>query len=310
MALLFVFVTIVPFSLMVSGFFRRNMDETKLVWRYTGQVRSFWAAEAGLNVGTQQLRDCVLNSECTANGNISYDDDADYDYSVTISHLDGSFYQIDALGTGSQLTQALSMVRQLRDVDPGKFQNPIEAQGDIVIIGSAEVHNGDPNPFATLDFEDLFGIAIDDIQPWDHHYVDPPNNPSEDDYPIEGITYIEDSGRLKISTNSWEGSGVLVVDGDVQITGGTFDGIMIVRGEFQIAGNAEINGIVYVQGEFVRGQGSGNPDLYGTVLVECPVTTDTELRGNIDITYDPDKINAALALLRFVSPRNAAWWEL
>ena len=308
MALIFVFLALVPFSLMVATSYKKNVDETKLVRRYIGGVRSFWAAEGGIAKGTRQLRVCVLNNECTVSGTVDYDNEQ-YGYDVAISHLDGSYYQIASSGFDSQGTKELYSVIQLREVDPNNFQNPIEAQGDITIQGSAEVHNGDPNPFATLDFKDLFGINIEDIQPWDHHYIDPPNNPSEDDYPVEGVTYIEDSGRLKISTNHWEGNGVLIVDGDVQITGGTFNGIMIVRGEFQIAGNAEINGIVYVQGKFVRGQGSGNPDLYGTVLVECDPSDVTELRGNIDITYEPDKIQAALDLLRFIAPQKAAWWE-
>lgn len=308
-ALLFLFLVLVPFSLMVVNFFSQNMAEVRLVRRYVGRVRAFWAAEAGIARGHRLVRDCVLSGGCTVEGTINYDQE-ECNYEVTTSHLDGNYYQIHSTGFDGQITKDVAAVIQLRDVSLNNFQNAIEAQGKIIIQGSAEIH--EPNQYkedATLDFEDLFGIKIEDIQPWDYHYIDPPNNPSQGEYPIEGVTYIEESGRLKISTRGWQGSGILIVDGDVQITGGTFDGILIVRGEFQIAGNARINGIVYVEGEFVRGQGSGNPDLFGTVLVECDSDYDTELRGNIDITYDPEKIQAALNLLQFIAPHKVAWWE-
>ena len=293
-ALLTIFLILVPLSLLVMGFFSKNMTEAKLIRKYIGGIRSFWAAEAGVAETIKNLRSCVYEGECTVAGAIVYENNT-YQYNTTITHLDGKYYRIDSTGAGIESTKKVATVIQLREVYPSKFENAIETQGDIETSGSACINpEGSAKPFSALDFEKLFGVAKEEVKMHaDYQYVNPPNNVQ----PCDGITWVElsEDNQFRITDHNWRGKGILVIDGDAvidvdaTITGGKFDGIIYITGELEIP--------------------AGNPVLSGTVLVEDSVTDVTKLLGNLEINYDPAKIEEALNLLSFISPHRVAWWE-
>lgn len=293
-ALLIIFIALIPLSFMVTTFFTKIFIETKLTSRYVGGMRAFWTAEAGVARAQSEMRTCALGGNCTYTGIIIYNRDT-YVYNAAIAPLGGRYYRINSTGSAQENSRQISAVVQVRDADPGRFENGIETQGDIDISGNARINPaGSAKSFSVLNFEELFGFTKDEVKTFaDTIYVDPPNNV----LPCDGIIWVEvnDTNQFRITEHNWRGSGILIINGDTAIdvdatiTGGTFDGIIYIIGELEIP--------------------AGNPVLSGTVLVEDEATDITKLRGNLKINYDPDKIENALNLLRFIAPHKVAWWE-
>ena len=159
---------------------------------------------------------------------------------------------------------------------PTYAQAAMSANGGIEVGGSADItgdliENSDP----PLSFEDLFGMTKAEMEAIaDNHFEDPPNNPAG----FEDITWVSFSnvdGSLKVTTAAWEGSGILIVDGDAHFSGGTFNGIMWITGTLFINGNNGFNGAVYVE---------------GGIQYE-----DTIVLGNCQIAYDLGAILDAFA---------------
>ena len=104
---------------------------------------------------------------------------------------------------------------------------------------------------------------------------------------VTGITWVEDATNMsKITSNTWNGSGILVIIGDLKISGGDFNGVLWVEGGLFISGNTEINGALFV---------------------ESGVTVDTTVTGTADITLDSDEIDAAFSGL---PPFIESWREV
>ena len=88
--------------------------------------------------------------------------------------------------------------------------------------------------------------------------------------PAEGITWIEPNATdPQITQAGWTGSGLLIVEDNLKITGGTFDGVIWVVGTLDI---------------------SGNPVINGSIFVECEATIETTVTGNPTITFDSEAI--------------------
>ena len=111
--------------------------------------------------------------------------------------------------------------------------------------------------------------------------------------PVEHITWINEDNEFKITkTGGWMGSGIMVIDGDLDISGGTFDGVIWVTGKLSISGNPVINGSIFVEGE---------------------ATVDTTVTGTAVISFDQSAIDDAFSNLSTfpVSPKPAvlSWQE-
>ncbi|MFH1856303.1 MAG: hypothetical protein ABH836_03610 [Candidatus Omnitrophota bacterium] len=162
----------------------------------------------------------------------------------------------------------------------------ILTEGVLDIKGNASIdtdEDGTPNEEGedylenvTLSFQDTFGISKAEMKSRATiNYTDPANN----QVPVSGITWVDfDSGtEFEITTTGWSGSGILVVDGDLKITSGTFNGVIWVIGTLKI---------------------SGNPTIKGALLVESGTEVDTTVTGTADITYAPNEINDLFSYLR------------
>ena len=159
---------------------------------------------------------------------------------------------------------------------PQGVDNAITTSGKIDLKGNATV-NGNIEEQATLDFEDIFGITKEEMRNGAHNlYVDPPNSFQ----PVNNITWVEyeDNTTTKITQNNWVGSGILVIDGDITITGGHFYGIIWITGNCKMT--------------------VGNPFLQGAMFIEGPDPDDVmKIGGTVVISYDSTAVNQSLELL-------------
>ncbi|UCD15153.1 MAG: hypothetical protein JSV34_05395, partial [Candidatus Omnitrophota bacterium] len=173
-------------------------------------------------------------------------------------------------------------------VPASNFQHAVRTTVELDIRGSVDI-NGDTQDYATLNFPDLFENSKAEVEAAaDNSYTDPANNIT----PVSGITWVNlsEGVEFKVNDNGWSGSGILVVSGDMRITGGTFGGILYVIGDLRV---------------------SGNPTINGTVLVESDtsVVDDADITGNPTINYDVDAITDALDNLGDVSAEIVSWRE-
>lgn len=153
------------------------------------------------------------------------------------------------------------------------FDNAITCSKDLDIRGSSTII-GNVEENVDLDFETVFGMTMAQMRAIaDNDYTDPPNNVT----PINGITYIETTGNNKahFTNHHWSGSGILIVDGEFHMTGGTFDGIIWVEG-----------------GRFMM---SGNGLVQGTIFINAEPDEQTKVTGNCDVYYDEDIVQQLLS---------------
>ncbi len=112
----------------------------------------------------------------------------------------------------------------------------VSTSGSSFVSGTPATTNA---PFPT--FTDIFGISMADMQKYATTvYTNPGNNAA-----CKGITWVE--GNLKATTNDWHGSGILIVNGDFDMSGGEFAGVIYVVGTFRMTGNASIEGSILSQ---------------------------------------------------------------
>lgn len=282
MALVMVLLFILVLSILGSSFFYGVINENKLVERYVSSVRAIWLAETGIAEAINNLPD-------DASGDLG---GSNYTYSAHTSLLSGQYYQIDSTGAVSlppmgTISRSLSAVVRTDPVEPGNFQHAIRTTSNLVVRGSVTI-NGSSEEFAPLNFADLFEHSKEDMRGYATHlYTDPPVNVT----PVDNITWVDLSpgGEFRISSDTYSGSGILIVAGDAQITGGTFNGIIYVIGQLRI---------------------SGNPTINGSILAESHTEIDTTLTGNVTINYDANAITNALGPLQFIAPVIVSWKEI
>lgn len=264
-----------------GSFFLKSVNENSLVRRAVNSTRAFWLAEAG-------IAEVLANMPNNASGTIG---SGNYAYSAVCAPLTGDYYQVDSTGTvtlpnSDTVTRSLNAVVRTDPVDASNFQHAIRTTVELIVRGSVDI-NGPSEEFASLNFPDLFEHSKEEIESYATHvYTDPP----VDVAPVDTITWVNlsEGEELRISSDTWSGSGILVVEGDAQITGGTFSGIIYIMGELRM---------------------SGNPVINGTILAESSAELDTTLTGNVTINYDVQAIADALEALQFISPEIVSWRE-
>lgn len=164
---------------------------------------------------------------------------------------------------------------------PTSAQGAMYANGDITVTGNAVVlGNIFTNSNPRLDFEELFGMTKAQMEAIaDNHYVNPPNNVS----PVEDITWI--SGNVMVTQNNWDGSGILVVDGNAIFNGGSFSGIMWVTGNLMINGNNGFHGAIYIEGG-TQLEDIEDVNVLGTCLIEYDVQAIIDAFADVSLTLD------------------------
>lgn len=238
-------------------------------------TQAFWIAEGGLGMAISYLPNMPETNPFSGTLGNS-------EYNVTITPVSPYRWTIESVGSVNIVTRRIRVV-----VGPG-VTTAMMMSGGLVVGGNALV-NGDVVKNTTPSFEDVFGVTKEEMQDnATYEYTNPSNN----EMPVEKITWINEDNEFKITTGGWVGSGIMVIDGDLDISGGTFDGVIWVIGELLISGNPVINGSIFVEGE---------------------VTVDTTVLGTAVISFDQSAIDGAFSNFStfLVSPNPAvlSWQE-
>jgi len=294
-ALIFALLLSTVLFILLGSFFLRSMNENNLVRRAINSKRAFWLAEAG-------VAEAVKRFPTTGSYLGDLDNNANYQWSATsvwwTSATPGvDIYQVNSTGTvilpsAGSIDRKLEAFVKVEPPQPDGFDLAIEVNGLLNLKGSYDI-NPD-NSYVTkagLSFTDKFSFSSDIIKSiaieQGTYYVNP-SSPLQD---LNGVTWIDivaPTQKLKIPTSGWSGSGILIVNGDADIEGGAFNGIIWVIGELTITGNGTIN---------------------GAVLSECEETVVTDIKGNPTINYNWTAIDSALDLLDDYASRTIVSWR-
>lgn len=288
---------------------------------YTNQA--FWLAEAGIERGRLEPDAnwlSVTGSNPPQYYLPLYNDGAgigQYEITKTQDAIDSKKFTYDSWGyipsktaTNKKAEEGVRAVVKFNKYNIGEFafstQGSLDVKGSatidgdvlsggtISVGGSAEI-TGDAldNRAFVATFENVFGNTEAELLalPPDHIYTDPPNNQEG----VDGLTWVNFSsgGTFKISSSGWTGSGILIVKGgDLEMTGGTFNGIIWVVGSLKISGNAAINGSIFVEsGAEVETGITGSPVLtYDKTLVETAL-------GEIDASFPTMEIDEGYKII-------------
>ncbi len=143
--------------------------------------------------------------------------------------------------------------------------DPIDTNGSTDLLGQpAATDSASTNPFYTL--AEALGVTQDVA---DQILADPDHTSSNDGNPLDGITFVNGDATGGEKFNSVEGTGLLYVKGDLDISGGfAWRGLIYVEGDVRITGNAWILGGVVVKGRSAYGFGGGTPAvLYSEEMI-------------------------------------------
>jgi hypothetical protein len=239
-------------------------NEITLTRNDINKTKAFYLAEGGLGMAISDLPNTNSLSGTLGDG----------EYDVTITPVSGfsNRWTIESVGSVNMATRRIRAVVVVKpDVTTAMMMS-----GSLDIKGNAEV-NGLVVENTTPNFEDVFGETKEEMQDnATYKYTNPPNNQT----PVEKITWIDEDHKFEITqTGSWVGSGIMIVDGDLDMTGGTFDGVIWVIGKLSISGNPVIKGSIFVEGE---------------------VTVDTTVTGTAKISFDQSAIGDAFSNLNAV----------
>lgn len=293
---------VIIFMLVVTitglAFLNSTVMEYRLAMREVHKTQAFYLAEGGVEDARFKLGDnwdTLTSIDETPLGEGTYIADV-YNTNEDGDLLDpdnDSKRRIRSTGAVKNVSQIVQViVRQLpssADIDAvlesgGTVQvksNAVTISGKVKATdGIIDEHDQiddldevvDPFLFSDPDayFEEVFNATKDQMMEMAKrdgiYYEYPPNNA-----PVHGITWVEvPEGSFQITRDDWLGEGILIVHGDFQITGGTF------------------NGIIWVTGNIAM----GNPVINGAVFVEGGITVD--IAGTVDLIYDPDAIDLAI----------------
>lgn len=268
---------------LIASFYIRGITEKQIALKHANSIKAFWLAEAGVAkiVGSPGL---------SSTGTVTFGGGT---YSAAVSFIAGEYWRITSTGTagaaGSAVTKVLEVTVRTGVVDATKFKYGLESTTEIDFKGHS--YTIDPadswKEYSVLDFADLFGVSKTDMRSYATHLYTDYNIDLNN---INGITWVDvTGGQLKLTSN-WTGSGILIVNGDCDM-----------------AGTPTFTGIIYVIGRLDM---SGTINLTGAVLAESSTTVDTEISGDVSITYDPSVIANALTGVTFLTKEIVSWREI
>ncbi len=204
----------------------------------TSATEAFWIAEAGIQRALASLPGNLFNQGDTlANGN----------YTVNTALKSGYNHRWVITSTAHR-----TPVRKVIEVEAAPdiinaFQTTgnLKPRSDNQILpdGSYSVGRGN----FTYTFSGLFGnlnAGSSGVQVL-HNPLNNQNTLDDGTTPLQnGIIWVE--GDFKVTSN-WAYEGILIVNGDFEMTGGSFNGIVWINGASKmIEGNPGINGAVFV----------------------------------------------------------------
>jgi Tfp pilus assembly protein PilX len=272
--------------ILATGFATRSIGEQRVSNKGRDSIQAFWLAESGLDRAISELPDTPLSGTLGSGS-----------YSTQTTSISSTRFLIRSKGgvPAANETDPDNIVRSItaiveqpaNEADPSGITSAITANGNITVRGSAQV-NGAIDPNAIFDFEEIFGISKETMENnATSLYTDPENNVT----PVNTISWanLVSMEEMIVSDSNWEGTGILVVDGNLRITGGHFRGIIWVIGTLWV---------------------SGNPIIDGAIYVESGAEFETTLTGNPTVNFDSSAISDAFGYLPSgLPPRLISWKE-
>lgn len=187
--------------------------------------------------------------------------------------------EIDSTGfaptsTDNQRSISVTAERMTAIPSPGDVDFAVGAEDQILQTGGSATIVGPTESGTAHDFEEVFGVSKNNMRKAVGSVVDPSNNYT----PVSGVTWLkcDTSSEVRITQAHWSGSGVMIIEGDLQMQGGTFDGVIWVEGTLDISGGATINGAIICEGDVDLL--TGNPTITYT-----PVT----IANTVNVTNYP-----------------------
>jgi Tfp pilus assembly protein PilX len=106
-----------------------------------------------------------------------------------------------------------------------------------------------------------------------------------------GGTYGSSSNYVTVYSDA-----TLQADGELRLNNVTGYGILLVKGDLQMAGNFNWNGLIFVTGVITTsGGGSNAKNIQGLIFAGASALGDTVISGSVTVGYDSCKVKEALA---------------
>jgi Tfp pilus assembly protein PilX len=106
-----------------------------------------------------------------------------------------------------------------------------------------------------------------------------------------GETYGSSSNYVTVYSDA-----TLQADGELRLNNVTGYGILLVKGDLQMAGNLNWNGLIFVTGVITTsGGGSNAKNIQGLIFAGASALGDTVINGSVTVGYDSCKVKQALA---------------
>lgn len=284
--LLLALVVFLVLSVLASAFFTRSISENNLVKRQVASTQALWYAEEGISRGMAQLTSS-LATPATVTGSDPTVSGYDAQIESVSDEPCGKAFQIVSigrvyLGAVAVSRSVESYVCLEQNVVNGDFDYAIEVNGPIKMAPAPPKVFPDDSyakPDAGVSFAERFGFTSDELRAYaqsvGRYYEDPsaPLASIPNDYPVTWYKITDPAKKLQVPKTGWTGSGIMVVEGNCDIEGGEFKGIIWVIGELKVAGNVQ---------------------TWGTVVSECDTTVTTDVTGTPALTWSQGEIDAAL----------------
>jgi Tfp pilus assembly protein PilX len=136
--------------------------------------------------------------------------------------------------------------------------DPVDTGGSSSLLGfPAVTDTSSTNPFYTL--AESFGVSQDII---DDMLARADYTSANDGNPLNGVVYVNGDATGGETFNGTTGSGLIYVDGDLDIAGGfEWTGLIYAEGDIKITGTPWILGAVIARGSTSYAFGGGNPGI-------------------------------------------------
>jgi hypothetical protein len=134
----------------------------------------------------------------------------------------------------------------------------VDTGGSSSLLGfPAVTDTSSTNPFYTL--AESFGVSQDII---DDMLARADYTSANDGNPLNGVVYVNGDATGGETFNGTTGSGLIYVDGDLDIAGGfEWTGLIYAEGDIKITGTPWILGAVIARGSTSYAFGGGNPGI-------------------------------------------------
>lgn len=323
-ALVISFIVILVLGLLLGSVFLKTVNENNLVRRHVNSTSALWVAEAGV---AQAVRNILGHN---GNGNLNngtYVWTSDFWQTIGVN----DYYNIVSTGTvllpsGGSIQRQVSAVARTPAVNADRFPFSIVSSGDLCFGGNCG-GNADrfvhpqPDPLTLgldpvlypqeivcpggtcweekstdINFLNLFGYQAAEIRSLADHVYTSATFPGTG---ISGVTWVDVPTGQTLPLTGGTGGGYGDPDGT---------GILIVNGDVEMAaGNYLFRGIIYVIGRFAA---RGTFDGYGSVIVQARTEIEeSTINGTPDFFHSRFDIEEALRTLAANSAFIVSWRE-